>query len=810
MKEKIVFKKMVLYNLAVIFFYILCGFLGLMLAVPPGYATTIWASSGIALGSVLVWSLRTLPGIFIASFILNCYITFNNVGDLFDFSKLYPGLITGAGAVLQALFGWWLVKRFVRLNNPLHLPKDILIFVLLTGPVSCVVAATISNVGLYLLGVISSENLSLSWITWWIGDSIGVLIFTPVFLILFAKPRKLWRSRIIPILVPLCLTFIIVIIAHVFYRYSELKHVQSKFAGVIHYKFNLLTEKLKLTKETAHTTSLLFAITPVINKEEFQRIGTLLLQENSIIQSIQWVPKVTNREEFEKKYHLEILEKNSKNYSSSKNKSVYYPILFTVSKSHDIFPNGYDLSSNPNLINKLNDRSVILGSKGKIDKMLIISTVYRSNQLVGFTILQINFIKLFNQIFGNFLNYPTLTIKINSPDLNTPTFDIYNKTRRYNPDELFNISYTKYVADSTWHITAVLSPYFLLSQFPWHAWLALTTTLFFCVLMNIILFILYGQRYLIQYLAYAKTIQLKTEKAKNLLLLNAAGEGIFRIDVNYKITFINPAAKKLLGYSSNELKNESIIKILCGKTTPSNQIESTSIYKAIQEQTIISAKEAVFWKKDHSSLSVEYTCIPVIINHKVIGAAIIFSDITERLDNEKKLIKMAHYDPLTKLPNRQSFFDYLEHALGRACRNKTQLGLCFIDIDNFKVINDTFGHAYGDKLLMALSEIITPYLREIDYFARIGGDEFGLIFEQIHQDDDLVKIFERILSAFHNPIQIDDLFIKTSISIGVAMYPKHAPDTQTLFVNADIAMYHAKAKGKATYSFFRRSDRETQ
>ncbi|KTD11065.1 sensory box/GGDEF domain protein [Legionella gratiana] len=805
MKEKIVLKKTVLYNLVVIFFYILSGFLGLMLAVPPGYATTIWASSGIALGSVLVWGLRTLPGIFIASFILNVYITSNNVGELFDFSRLFPGLITGVGALLQALFGWWLVKRFVRLNNPLHFPKDILIFALLTGPVSCVVAATISNVGLYLLGVISSENISLSWITWWIGDSIGVLIFTPVFLILFAKPRKLWRSRIVPVLVPLCLTFIIVIIGHIFYRHTEFKQVQSKFAKVTQYKFNLLTEKLKLTKEIAHTISLFLATTPIINKENFQYQGTLLLQKNSIIQSIQWVPKVINKEDFEKKYNLEILEQNSKNYSSSKTKSVYYPILFTVSKDHNTFPNGYDLSSNPNLINRLSDAPLLLGSDGKIDKMLVISRVYRSNQLAGFTILQINFIKLFNQVFDNFLNYSNLTIQVNSPDLNFPIFEVYDKKLQYNPAELFNIHYTKYLADLTWNITATLSPYFVFNQYPWHVWLALTTTLFFCVLMNIILFILYGQRYLIQYLADSKTVQLKTEKAKNLLLLNAAGEGIFRIDVNHKITFINPAAQKLLGYSSNELKNESIIRILYEKITSLNQIESSLIYKAIQKKTIIRAKEAVFWKKDHSSLSVDYTCIPIIINHKVIGAAIIFSDITERLDNEKKLIKMAHYDPLTKLPNRQSFFDYLEHALGRARRNKTQLGLCFIDIDNFKVINDTFGHVYGDKLLMIFPEIITPYLRGIDYFARIGGDEFGLIFEQIYQDKDLIKIFERILSAFHNPIQIDDQFIKTSISIGVAMFPKHGSDIQTLFMNADIAMYHAKAKGKATYSFFKRN-----
>ncbi|OEH47930.1 hypothetical protein lpari_01118 [Legionella parisiensis] len=407
MKEKSILKKTVLYNLTVVFFYVSSGLLGLMLAVPPGYATTIWAPSGIALGSVLVWGLRTLPGIFLSSFLLNSYVTFNNAGHIFEFLNLFTGLITGSGALLQALFGWWLVKRFVRLNNPLHLPKDILLFALLTGPVSCVVAATISNVGLCWLGVISPENFSLSWVTWWIGDSIGILIFTPVFLISFAKPRKLWECRRLPILLPLCLTFIIVVIAHIFYSHAESKRVQSKFTELTHYKFSQMTEKLKLVNETAHTISLFLATTPTINKEDFQKQGALLLREYPMIQSIQWAPKVTNRNDFEKKYQLEILDKNHGN--SSRKKSLYYPILFTVSKNTNIFHDGYNLLTNPNLVNRLNTPNntpnkapVILGNEGKIDKMLIISEIYRENQLAGFTILQINFIKLFNQIFDNF------------------------------------------------------------------------------------------------------------------------------------------------------------------------------------------------------------------------------------------------------------------------------------------------------------------------------------------------------------------------------------------------------------------------
>ena len=123
--------------------------------------------------------------------------------------------------------------------------------------------------------------------------------------------------------------------------------------------------------------------------------------------------------------------------------------------------------------------------------------------------------------------------------------------------------------------------------------------------MNIILFFLYGQRYLIQYLADAKTMQLKTEKAKNLLLLNAASEGILWIDIKFNITFINPVAEKLLGYSSDELKDKSIINILNEETiAPSTyQLENSSIYQAIQNKMVIKTKEAVFWKKNHSHFS---------------------------------------------------------------------------------------------------------------------------------------------------------------------------------------------------------------
>ena len=813
MKEEGKLKNTVLYNLAVIFIYATSGFLGLMLAVPPGYATPIWVPSGIALGSLLVWGLTTLPGIFLGSFFLNFYITYNNDGYVFDLLNLFTGIITGTGAILQALFGWWLVKYFVKLNNPLHLPKDILIFALLTGPVSCVVAATISSVGLYSIGLISPENFSINWVTWWIGDSIGVLIFTPVFLVSFAKPAILWRSRTTPILLPLCLTFFIVILSHIVYSQSELRRVQLKFFELTQYKLNHLTNELKLTTETANAITLFLSTTPKIKKEDFEHDGALLLQENPTIQSIQWVPKISNRDDFEKKYHLKIIDNITGNNNPSQNKSVYYPILFMVSKNTPTFPLGYDLSSNLKLTELLNLNtrknvpvfSIIPRSRDTIDKVYMSSAIYRDGKFTGFAILEINLLNLFNKTFKNFLNYSNLTIQKSSSDINKqPLFEIYSKNTPKGHTRLLNVSYKNYFAGSTWDIHATSSTSFITHEYSWQVWSSLVTTLLFCVLMNIILFFLYGQRYLIQYLVDAKTMQLKTEKAKNLLLLNAALEGIFWIDVEYKITFINPAAEKILGYSSDELKDKSIVKILNEQITapPAYQIENSSIYQAMENKTVIKAKEALFWTKQGTSFWVEYTCIPIIINNLVKGAAIIFSDISERLENENKLKKMAHFDPLTKLPNRMSFFEYLEHAIARAVRNDTQLGVCYIDVDNFKNVNDTFGHIYGDKLLTLLPILITPYLRDIDYLARIGGDEFGLILEETHKINDLAKTFERILSVFANPIKIEDREIKTSISIGVAIYPKNGIDSETLLMNADIAMYQAKSKGKSTFSFF--------
>ncbi|KTD43376.1 bifunctional diguanylate cyclase/phosphodiesterase [Legionella quateirensis] len=807
------------YNLAVLFLYILTGYIGLMLAVPPGYATAIWPPSGIALGFVLVYGLNTLPGIFIGSFILNIYITFNNVGNAIDLFVVVTGVITGTGAVLQAIFGWWLIKHFIQLNNPLHLPKDILLSALLTGPVSCIVNSTFSNVGLYLIGAISSENFLTSWVTWWTGDSTGVLIFTPVILIAFAQPAKLWRSRVVPILIPLCFTFCIVFLAHLFYSQAEYKRVQSKFIELTKYKFNRLADQLHLTTEMGKEMALFFTIVPEISNEDFQSLATSMVQENSYIQSILWVPNVAKRNQLNMKYQSSTTKMTQMNNDSLSTKSDYASVLFSQSSTGKFFQKGDDQSSIHDL-NKMakhfiQNKSfvfpIITSKNNRLDGVYIVTPVINNNKIAGYILMHIDIQELFNQKFNNFLKYSNLKLTNKPDDPNrAAVYEIYAKNVLMNQSRLFQTSSTFLFAGENWGFNATSSPYFINLEYSWHVWLSLTTTLFFCVFMNMILFILYGQRYLIQFLAEARTLQLQSEQAKNKLLLNATGEGLIWINLDYKIAIINSAAEQLLGYSSNELKDESIYKILIERIINDHAppLESLTVYRAIHEQSVIRTKEAVFWKKDHSYIWVEYTCIPIIVNNEIDGAAIIFSDISERLENEAKLMNMAHVDPLTKLPNRLSFFEFLEHAIARAQRSKKQFGICFLDIDNFKLINDSLGHVYGDKLLTILPEKITPHLRDSDYFARIGGDEFGLICEETYKVNDLTRIMKRILNAFDKPIKIDDHYVKASLSIGIALYPKNGIDSETLLKNADNAMYQSKQKGKATFSFYNDSTNE--
>jgi diguanylate cyclase (GGDEF)-like protein/PAS domain S-box-containing protein len=177
-------------------------------------------------------------------------------------------------------------------------------------------------------------------------------------------------------------------------------------------------------------------------------------------------------------------------------------------------------------------------------------------------------------------------------------------------------------------------------------------------------------------------------------------------------------------------------------------------------------------------------------------------DITERMHAQERLQYLAYHDVLTELPNRALFMDRLEHALSLAGRGLSRLALLFLDIDRFKVINDTLGHDVGDGLLQSVARRLKESVREVDTVARVSGDEFAILLEGVDAMDDLTAIARKLLEAFASPFVLPHRELYVTTSIGVSVFPADGRDALTLLKNADTAMYRAKEAGRNTYQFY--------
>lgn len=177
-------------------------------------------------------------------------------------------------------------------------------------------------------------------------------------------------------------------------------------------------------------------------------------------------------------------------------------------------------------------------------------------------------------------------------------------------------------------------------------------------------------------------------------------------------------------------------------------------------------------------------------------------DITRRKQQEEQLARLAYYDALTGLPNRRLFYDRFMQSLISARRYRRRLALLYLDLDDFKRINDTYGHATGDELLVVAFARLTHSIREPDTVCRMGGDEFVVLLPHCEENGDVEKIARRIADALRQPFDLNGDHIRISSSIGAAIFPKDGLDGETLLRNADSAMYSAKLLGKNDLQFF--------
>jgi diguanylate cyclase (GGDEF)-like protein/PAS domain S-box-containing protein len=265
----------------------------------------------------------------------------------------------------------------------------------------------------------------------------------------------------------------------------------------------------------------------------------------------------------------------------------------------------------------------------------------------------------------------------------------------------------------------------------------------------------------------------------------------------FRYVMMNPAAMRFSGLSE-EAYGRSITEVYTGK--------KGAMLNSIYQKAVAAGKPLSYIDEEEGGGDIfGESILTPIFNADGICTHVftVTRDVTERKRLESKLHYMAYHDMLTELPNRRLLFDLLDDAMSRAKEHHHPLAVLYLDCDEFKMINDTFGHDIGDEFLIGFAKRLRYCLRDSDIVARLGGDEFVVVLPVIHTLDEVIKIAERIVQSLEQPWQIKQHLFLVTVSIGIALYPHDADNKFLLLKRADEALYQAKQQGKNRFKLYR-------
>jgi diguanylate cyclase (GGDEF)-like protein/PAS domain S-box-containing protein len=300
---------------------------------------------------------------------------------------------------------------------------------------------------------------------------------------------------------------------------------------------------------------------------------------------------------------------------------------------------------------------------------------------------------------------------------------------------------------------------------------------------------------------------LSAEKERAQMTLNSIGDAVLSTDMEGRITYLNAVAEKITGWTREEASGkqvDDVFVIIDGSTRDTREPCLNPLKTALeQNKTVGLTRQCILIRRDGAEFAIEDSAAPIHDQHGVTtGAVIVFHDVSVARAIEVEMSHLAQHDTLTKLPNRTLLQDRLSQAITTAGRNGTRIAVLFVDLDGFKHINDSLGHAIGDKLLQSVAKRLLASVRTSDTVSRIGGDEFVVLLSEVaHAGDAGVKA-GKILAALNAPLEIDQHNLRVTASIGVTTYPEDGQETAMLIKNADLAMYQAKENGRNNYQFF--------
>jgi diguanylate cyclase len=799
---------LLLANLVIVAVYLGNDALGRVLGLPPGYAAPLFPPAGVGLALTVAAGWRALPGVAVGAALLH-----GSNGWLgYDVAPLSAALVAAAatvGSVLQAGLG---ALAFRRLINPaIGAGRDVVRFLLL-APAVCLVSATISVPTLYHAGLIAQEQRVANWLSWWAGDTLGVLLAAPLVWIVCAQPRPLWRRRASLVALPLLLAAGTVLATYEqAVRWEHGQYLQNLRLKAQQVADLLQAEFAEHERFVGTLARALGDDTGQLDQAKFQRIARDYVDGRPQIISVSWAVPVagTERAGFETwarmriDPHYEIRELGPDRFLYRADERPRYLALLYTSPPANAPVRGLDF---------LADRERGPAARAALSARAPVATA--PLQLV---IGNHKGITLFKAVGPAGAPPQGLLVLALDVDLLVRgaiartgftgfTADFADVTERGNPQVLFGAPVVVHGGDDyqvglhyagrRYLLRFAPTVDYLEAQAGWASWTVLTAGLLLTSLLGALMMLISGERASIEALVDDRTARLRDREARLQAILDHAADAILTVNAEGVVVSANAATAALFGYRASHLPGLEFLSLV-----PTGGDERAAellarLARATPEERV---QDGVNARGERFPLSISVARVLLPTEHLYVC---ILRDLTEQHRSQERIHKLAHHDALTGLENRFALNLRLDQQLANARRTGEPVAVLFIDLDHFKKINDSHGHAAGDRLLVGAAQRMKDLLRDVDTLARLGGDEFIIVLGGPLTPDSVSAVAVRLVQSLSAPYQLDGVTAHSGASVGVALFPADGEDGATLLRHADTAMYAAKREGRGNFQFF--------
>ena len=794
--------------------YILSGKLGLMLALPPGYASAIFPPAGIAVAAVLIGGARLLPAVFLGSLLLNIWVAWSSNSQL-GAVGVSAAVTIAVASMLQAGAGGWLLRRVIGYPAPLDSSADIRNF-LLAAPAICLVSASVSVTSLLVLGVFGWRDYLTNWATWWIGDTIGVLVLLPLAMVIAGEPRALWRKRASLVAVPMILSFGIFTAIYVRVNDWERDESLQEFRTSSERLLSQIRAELEAQAAMIEQLERFFSRPQNVARKEFHDLVQKAFVRYPNLQSLSWNPRVAapERPGFERAQRIDLAGFEIRERAASgalvraDRRDEYFPVTLLEPITGNENALGYDVASSPERretmlkafsggLAAVTPPVRLVQEKGSQAGLLVLMPVFDGTARKGVVVSALRM----GTFLDKLLSPVQAQLLVRFIDAETKE-KLYDNFARGDGDSKFQRSFD--FGGRKFSLETTPTGAYLDAHRGWQSWSVLAAGLFGTGLLGALLMLGSGHTARVESLVDERTSALGESEDRLRTITDQVPALIGYIDREMRFRFNNRTYEDWYGIGRTQITGRTMRELLGDKPY---SVAEPYIEKALAGQEVTFETE---FARGGATRYFRVHYVPHFGPQKqVLGFYSLVNDMTERKLAEQELILLARYDALTGLPNRNTFNERVTQAIARAARSRKPLALMYLDIDRFKSINDTHGHAGGDAVLKEFAARLTRGVRATDTVARLSGDEFAIVLEGLNLPDDAGKVAAKILVAMASAFQFENRPIPVSTSIGISFSTGQGLEPETLIKQADAAMYRAKRSGRNNYQIYSAGDEKT-